>query len=127
MYPSLVPAGSDDSRDRLCEVFRPGYVDPTFFAPVASEIPTLIFAGTFDPATPVIDAYQAMRFLNKATLVEVEGAAHAPMAVDDCTLGIGIAFLSAPEAPLNLNCLKQRTRPKFALDGLDALFKVSAK
>ena len=111
----------------MCEAFRPGYVEPAFFAPLASDIPTLIYAGSFDPATPVIDAYQATRFLSKATLVEVEAASHAPMAVDDCTVGIGLAFLRAPQGPLELDCLKQRTAGTFALEGLDALFRKTAK
>lgn len=127
LYPTLVPAGPDDGWDRGCEEFRPGYADPAFFAPVASAIPTLIYAGSFDPATPVIDAYQTMRFLSKATLVEVKGASHAPMAVDECTLGIGLAFLKAPEAQPSLDCLKKRTAAIFAMEELDGLFPNPAK
>ncbi len=127
LYPSLVPEGLNDGWDQMCETYRPGYVDPTFFAPLASDIPTLIYAGSFDPATPLIDAYQATRFLTKATLVEVKSASHSPMAVDDCTLGIGLAFLRAPDSLQELKCLKQRTRADFAKEGLDGLFPASVK
>src|SRR5690606_39980476 len=58
--------------------------------------PVLVFAGTLDPATPAVDAYQTIRFLDNATLVEVEGAAHAPMGLDACTRGIATAFIDAP-------------------------------
>ena len=97
LYPALVSPAPDDSWDRLCATFRPGFADASFFAPVASSIPTLIYAGTLDPATPTVDAYQAMRFLDRATLVEVEGAAHGPMGVDACTRGIALAFLAASD------------------------------
>ncbi len=121
LYPALVSAAPDDGWDRLCATFRPGFADPTFFAPVASNIPTLIYAGSLDPATPTIDAYQAMRFLEHATLVEVQGASHGPMGVDECTRGIATAFLDNPTARPELGCVATRTSIEFATEGLDEL------
>ena len=123
LYPTLVSAAPDDGTDRTCASYRPGFADPSFFAPVASAIPTLLYAGVLDPATPTVDAYQAMRFLERATLVEVEGAAHGPMSLDACTLGIAQAFLADPAKAPDLACLAQRPRIDFASDGLEALFK----
>lgn len=125
LYPALVSPAPDDSWDRLCAAFRPGFADAGFFAPVASAIPTLIYAGALDPATPTIDAYQAMRFLDRATLVLVEGAAHGPMGIDECTRGIAAAFLSDPTAEPDLACLGKRERLAFAMDGLDQLLRPS--
>jgi pimeloyl-ACP methyl ester carboxylesterase len=119
LYPTLVSAAPDDSSDGLCAAFRPGYADPAFFAPVASAIPTLIYAGSLDPATPTVDAYQAMRFLEHATLVEVPGAAHGPMGLDECTLGMAADFLDDPTAQPNLGCMAKRAAMEFATDGLD--------
>lgn len=121
LYPALVPADPDDSWDRMCAAYRPGFADPSFFAPVASNIPTLIYAGSLDPATPVVDAYQAMRFLGRATLVEVQGTAHGPMAADECTRGIAAAFLANPEAAPDTACIAKRPPIDFAVTGLDAL------
>lgn len=121
LYPNLTPSTPDDGWDRLCAAFRPGFADPSFFAPVASAIPTLIFAGSLDLATPVVDAYQAMRFLTNATLVEVPGAAHGPMSLNDCTRGIGAAFLSRPEDKPDISCVAKQPYPEFATDGLDEL------
>lgn len=121
LYPGLVSSAPDDSRDRMCAAYRPGYVSPEFFAPVASDIPTLLYAGTLDAATPAVDAYQAMRFLSRATLVEVEGASHAPLGRDDCTSGIALAFLDRPEAAPDLKCLERRAPLEFAQDGLTEL------
>ncbi len=121
LYPALVSASPDDGWDRMCAVFRPGYADPSFFAPVASDIPTLIYAGTLDPATPTIDAYQAMRFLTRATLVEVAGASHGPMGVDECTRGIAAAFLANPMLPPDRGCIGKREPIAFATEGLEEL------
>jgi pimeloyl-ACP methyl ester carboxylesterase len=123
LYPALVPATPDDSWDRMCAAFRPGHADPAFFAPVASPIPALIYAGALDPATPVIDAYQAIRFLQNATLVEIADAAHAPLGVDECTRGIAADFLRDPAVPPNVACVDSRARQPFALTGLDDALK----
>lgn len=121
LYPALVSATPDDGWDRLCATFRPGFADPRFFAPVASTIPTLIYAGSLDPATPMVDAYQAMRFLPNASLVEIEGAAHGPMGIDDCTRGIAAAFLVDPAALVDRVCITKRDQFTFATDGLNEL------
>jgi len=127
LYPVLVPAAPDDSWDKLCATYRPGFADPAFFAPVASDIPTLIYAGSLDPATPVVDAYQSTRFLRRATLVEVSGTAHGPMPVDDCTRGIATAFLANPSAPPATGCVAKRSAIEFATTGLDELLDPPAK
>lgn len=123
IYPGLVSAAPPDSWDRNCITFRPGFADPEFFAPVSSKIPTLIYAGTLDPAVPIIDAYQAMRFLSNATLVEVVGGSHAPIGVDDCTRGIAVQFLTRPETAPDTSCVSRRVPEPFANDGLDELLK----
>lgn len=121
LFPALVDASPDDSWDRMCMMFRPGFAEPSFFAPVASAIPTLIYAGSLDAATPVIDGYQAMRFLDRATLVEVEGGAHGPMGLDDCTRGIARVFLDQPQIAPDTGCVSRRKPIEFATDGLDEL------
>ena len=120
-YPAIAGGDPDDNWDRLCAAFRPGFVDPAFFAPVASDIPTLIYFGSFDPATPEIDAYQTARLLGRATLIEVTGASHGPMAVDDCTANIARTFLEAPDEKVDGSCLAARPPIEFATEGLDTL------
>jgi pimeloyl-ACP methyl ester carboxylesterase len=121
LYPALVSQAPDDSFDKLCAAFRPGFADPSFFAPVASAIPTLIYTGLLDPATPTVDAYQAIRFLDNATVVEVADAAHGPMSIDACTLGIAETFLRAPETAPNTSCVAKRQPTAFATEGLDEI------
>lgn len=119
LHPALVPASPDDGTDRLCAAFRPGYADPSFFAPVASDIPTLVYTGSLDPATPPVDAYQSIRFLPRATLVEIPGASHGPMGLDECTRGIAVAFLEQPAVAPDTGCLAARAPFRFATEGLD--------
>lgn len=127
LHPALASASPDDSWDRLCAAFRPGFADPAFFAPVASAIPTLIYAGTFDPATPTIDAYQTTRFLSQATLIEVRGASHGPMVEDDCTKAIARAFLAEPTTRPDRSCMANRPPVVFATEGLDELLSPAGK
>ena len=127
LYPALVPAAPNDSWDKLCATFRPGFADASFFAPVASDIPTLIYAGSLDPATPVVDAYQSTRFLSRATVVEVFGAAHGPMPIDDCTRGIATAFLANPSAPPETGCVAKRSAIEFPTTGLNELLEPGSK
>jgi len=127
LHPAMVSGAPDDSWDRLCAGFRPGYAPAAFFAPVASNIPTLIYAGSLDPATPSIDAYQTGRLLTRATIVEVPGAAHGPIGVDECTMAIAGEFLEKPETPPSVDCMAQRTPIEFATEGLDDLLKPPSK
>lgn len=122
LYPALVPDAPDDSMDRLCAEYRPGHADPAFFAPVASDIPVLVYAGSLDLATPAVDAYQTVRFLPNATIVEVAGAAHVPVGTDACTRGIATTFVADPAKAPDLSCLATRAPREFAQDGLEELF-----
>ncbi|MGZ8281978.1 MAG: alpha/beta hydrolase [Allosphingosinicella sp.] len=121
LYPRLAPSTPSDSWDSLCAAYRPGFADASFFAPVASSIPTLIYTGDLDPATPAADAYQTLRFLSRATLVEVAGAAHGPMGSDECTRSIAVSFLNQPSRAPDLRCLASRPATSFVLDGLQGL------
>ena len=103
-----------EEQDRLCAEIGPARASANFFGPVESAIPTLIFAGEFDPATPPIDAFIAARFLKHATIVEVPGASHAPFYTDDCTRRIGADFFDDPEVPVETACLAARPLFRFA-------------
>ena len=82
----------------------------------------LVYAGSLDLATPAVDAYQTVRFLPNATIVEVPGAAHVPVGIDDCTRGIANAFMADPDRTPDLSCMATRAPPVFAQEGLEKLF-----
>lgn len=105
---NLVPG----EQDAICDTLQPSHAAASFYRPLTSNIPTLILFGEFDPATPRPDALTARAFFAGATLIEIEGASHAPFYTDDCTKGIALAFISAPRAAVDQACLA--TRPAFA-------------
>ncbi len=104
--------------DELCASWQPQRAPLTFHAPVFSEVPTLLYGGEFDPATPYDDAVLAAKNLPNGTLVYVKGASHAAFALDDCTRGIAHAFLDAPSKQPDLGCLAQRKDTVFPTEGL---------
>ena len=118
-YPWLADADSIPAEDDvLCAAWQPRHAPMAFLAPVESTVPTLLYSGEFDPATPPEDAVLAMRHLANATLAEVPGASHASMGRDDCTRGIARAFLSDPARKPDLACLAWREPMAFHREGL---------
>ena len=104
--------------DELCATWQPVRAPVEFHAPVRSEVPTLLYGGEFDPATPYDDAVLAAKNLPKGTLVYVKGASHASLTLDDCTRGIAHAFLDAPSKQPDLACLAHRKDTTFPTEGL---------
>lgn len=112
------PEAIAESDDVLCAAWQTEQAPMTFFAPVASDIPTLLYGGEFDPATPYEDAVLAARHLSNATLIEVPGTSHAAMGRDECTRGIALAFLGNPSLPPDRTCLARRDPVVFRTEGL---------
>lgn len=118
-HPYLVsPDDIPEEADVLCAAWQTQHAPASFHAPVRSAVPTLLYGGEFDPATPYSDAVRASRHLSNSTLVFIAGASHAGMGTDDCTRGIAQAFLAAPERPPATACLAQRPPIVFPRQGL---------
>ena len=121
-YPYLVETDAlPEANARECAAWQSEHAPPAFFAPVHSDVPSLLYGGEFDPATPYDDAVRAGRHLRNSTLVQVRGASHAGMGRDDCTRSIAHAFLRNPQAKPDLACLTMRDVPAIAIDGLEHL------
>lgn len=120
-YPYLAEADVlPEANARQCAAWQSERASPAFFAAVHSDVPSLLYGGEFDPATPYDDAVLASRHLRNSTLVQVRGASHAGMGLDDCTRGIAHAFLQSPQQKPDLACLPKRDVPPIATDGLQA-------
>lgn len=120
-YPYLADTDAiAEANARQCAAWQPERAPPAFFAPVHSDVPSLLYGGEFDPATPYDDAILANRHLRNSILVQVRGASHAGMGQDDCTRGIAHAFLRNPAARPDLACLSTRDVAPIATDGLRA-------
>jgi len=85
--------------------------------PVVSDIPTLIFAGRYDPTTPPAFAYQLAGHLSHSYVAEVGNEGHAPSAtgVSDCPSKLISAFLQDPNLAPDLTCISEISRIKFVV------------
>lgn len=72
---------------------------------VASDIPTLVYAGNYDPITPPSWGQIAAETLSNSTYVEFVGVGHAAIDAGDCPLSIALAFIDNPTAVLDVSCV----------------------
>jgi pimeloyl-ACP methyl ester carboxylesterase len=66
---------------------------------VASDVPALVMAGTYDPITPPAWAERAASTLSRAHFQLVQGAGHGTWLAGDCPKQLVSAFLDDPAAP----------------------------
>lgn len=111
-HPDLAIGRMPEAQDQVCAALGAGALPAEFHRPIGSDVPTLIFFGEFDPATPRSDALAARAGLSRALLIEVAGASHAPFYTDDCTRSVGAAFLADPSVAPDLSCLGARPLPR---------------
>lgn len=78
--------------------------------PVASDVPTLLLGGTYDPITPPRWAHEAARTLSRSEVVELPGLGHGTIDGGPCPLEMITAFLDAPTTSVSGLCT---TAPHF--------------
>ena len=85
--------------------------------PVISEIPTLIFAGKYDPVTPPSFAYQLSGNLAHSYVAEIPDQGHTPSVsgVSDCTAGLISDFLKDPDISPEFDCIQDLQAIKFVV------------
>ena len=88
----------------VCEDWPMAPPDPRRRAPVVSDVPALLLAGEFDPATPVEYARQAAATLSRAQLFVFPAAGHAVLWSEACADDIVAAFLAAPHERPDTGC-----------------------
>lgn len=90
--------GSGETLFRICEIWGTAPFDPRESEPLASDIPTLILAGEYDPSTPPSYGKQLAGHLGHSYFVELPAHGHF-QGVEDCPLTIALAFLNNLNAP----------------------------
>jgi pimeloyl-ACP methyl ester carboxylesterase len=80
--------------------------DPLENTPVESDIPALIFAGSYDPITSPAWARRAAETLSSSYLYEFANMAHGVMRSDECALHIGLQFLEDPTSEPDAACMQ---------------------
>jgi hypothetical protein len=83
--------------------------------PVASDIPVLVLAGTYDPITPPEWSRTALTNLGNSTFVEFPASGHSVVTDNPCARQITAAFLDNPGKALDLSCGMAAPGPKFVL------------
>lgn len=99
----------------VCAIWDTGIAPPLEDLPIASDIPTLVLAGQYDPITPPVWGYVAASTLPNSLTLEFPGVGHSVIDGGDCPLQIVQAFLDAPTQPLDARCIDAMTAPAFVL------------
>ncbi len=97
----------------VCELWDVGTADALENEPVASDIPTLVLAGEFDPITPPSWGVLAAETLANASFFEFPGLGHGTSVSDECALSIALEFLNDPSAEPDGSCVSAMSGPDF--------------
>ncbi len=73
-------------------------------APVASDVPTLLLGGRFDPVTPASWAQVAAQSLSAAQVVVAPELSHG-VSSDPCGLRVVVSFIEQPNDAVDPSCL----------------------
>jgi pimeloyl-ACP methyl ester carboxylesterase len=88
-----------------CDAWPKHAKTPYGLQPITSPLPILVLGGEVDPATPLAWAKAAASTLSASQLVEMKGGAHGAM--DECAVGMKIAFLQTGK-PVDTRCTETR-------------------
>lgn len=102
----------EDAYD-ACEIWPAGRAPDYENKPVASDLPTLILAGEFDPITPPEWGRLAAETLSNAYVFEFPGVGHAAVDGGDCPLEVVDRFLANPTRAPDAACLSAMPAPDF--------------
>ena len=81
--------------------------------PVASSLPTLLIAGSFDTLTSLAGAEAAAARLSKATIISIPGIGHFVAPQSPCAQTVTTSFLADPSTP-DTSCVGTLKPPAFA-------------
>jgi pimeloyl-ACP methyl ester carboxylesterase len=91
---------------RLCEGWGMHPPQPHENTPVASEVPTLILAGEYDPITPPAWGRMAAETLSRGYFYEFPGTGHAVISRGSCPQSLIRAFFDNPMQPPDGGCVR---------------------
>jgi pimeloyl-ACP methyl ester carboxylesterase len=102
-----------DTQMKPCGFWPRGSVEPSFYAPIASSRPVLVFSGENDPVTPPSWGEQVAARMPNARHFVVPGAGHITL-TRGCVPELVADFLArASAADLDGTCLGALSRPPF--------------
>ena len=115
-YPQLGVWQAYADEEAICDAWHDYHAAESALQAVRSEIPTLLFAGEFDPITPPAFGRLAADSLPNSTFIEVPAVAHGAVPFNECTKDIMGAFLDQPAASLDTSCIATIAPVRFTTD-----------
>jgi len=98
----------------MCRAWTVTAADPVENTPVASDIPTLIFAGEFDPTTPPDWGRRLLARMPNATFVQMPGLSHGA-SFNRCGGMMAVSFIRDPAAAPDVVCANRMRGADFGL------------
>lgn len=116
-FPILTSAftseGAMARRARTCVDMGVAPRDQAEYAPVETDIPTLLIEGAMDPITPPPLAHEIAPGFSNMTYVEFPYAGHGPSRSMECGGDMLNSFFDDPEAEPDLSCVDENEAPEF--------------
>jgi pimeloyl-ACP methyl ester carboxylesterase len=107
LSPELADAMDQTAYFEICEAWGVDPAEDWENSPVVSDVPSLVFAGEFDPITPLEWAQMAAETLSNHYLYVMPGRGHGIMRSDPCGLEIGLQFLDNPSSEPDSSCIAE--------------------
>ncbi len=106
IHPYFADSAPDDLQSYLdaCEIWQVDLLPDTVDDAVASEIPTLLLSGHYDPITPPEFAEIAAQTLDNSYIYVGSTSSHGVAFDNDCTNQIVLRFLAEPTRQPDMNC-----------------------
>jgi len=101
----------------VCADWGAGAAEPIEDETLASDIPTLVMAGEFDPVTPPSGGQHVADALDAASFFLFPGVGHAAM-TEPCAQEMALAFFDDPSAPPDSSCIAAMEPPTFVIGEL---------
>ena len=110
---SFSPEGGAEAWAQLCIDLGASPRPRSDYAPVQTEIPTLLIEGDMDPITPPPLAHAIEPGFANGTYVEFPYAGHGPSRSVECGGDLLNKFYDDPTAPPDLSCVDEMEAPEF--------------
>ncbi len=98
---------TDAQLQAACEIWDVERLPPETYTSVASDVPTLILSGEFDPVTPPANGDVVAEALTRAYVYTVPATGHSVFGRNECVMDLLQAFLDTPTQAPDATCLNQ--------------------
>jgi len=112
-FPEQRDAFDQEGMWTVCSTWQARPANPIENQPVASDIPTLVLAGEYDPITPPAFGEKAAATLSQSSFFTFPGMGHGVSISHPCPLSITLEFLGNPEAKPDAGCIAEMQAPPF--------------